>query len=283
MRIMPFIYVFDADSIGQTGTALTDGLNYNNLGFPTYTDSEFHLTRLAGLPQVAAQIQWRDNIHRNRFSANSAIPRDYVFAPEMVYDPGSIFDFDLFTVLKTGNAYALGGSIPNFTSQLVFQGMRYFADNLKLDTPYKYRAVPFALSLAVTVDWTGRTVASGYQTLDTYRRFVIPVNDNDFELYRISITQQLTGSTAVNPSFGAVKVTLYDNAKNAVSTNPVVDWYLNRICRDYNSAFPCPPMLYPAGSEIQLDVYSLLIDTQIPSTITFNFEGMWRVPCGGAI
>lgn len=279
---MPFFYIFDADSIGQTGMALTDGIDYMNLGYPTYTDSEFHLHRLAGRPQVAAQMQWRDNIHRQRFSANTVIPHDYIFAPYMVYDAGSIFDFDLITVAKTGNAYGVGGSIPNYTSQLAFQGVRVFNDNLKQDTTYNYRPVPFIYTIAVTVDWTGR-LAAAYQVLDTYRRFILPINDNDFELYRINITQQLTGSTAVTDAFGAVKVMLYDSVKNQLSTNPVMDWFLNSTCRDYTSVWPCPPILYPAGSEIQLDVYSLLIPAQVPAIITFNFEGMWRVPCGSVM
>lgn len=283
MRVMPFFYVFDADSIGQTGVALTDGQTYNNLGYPTYTDSKFHLVRLAGLAQVASQIQWRDNIHRQRFSANTYLPYDYIFAPEMVYDPGSIFDFDLINVAKTGNVYGVLGSIPNYTSQLIMQGQRYFNDNLKLETQYDYRPVPFTYQLQVTVNWTGRTVASGYQMLDTYRRFILPINDYDFELYRIGITQRLNGSTATTNAYGTTKVMLYDNAKNQIATNPVMDWYLNHTCKNYNSVFPCPPMLYPAGSEIQMDVYSLLIASQIPAIITYNFEGMWRVPCGSPV
>lgn len=282
MRTMPFFYVFDADAIGQTATALTDGLNYMNLGYPTYTDSEFHLHRLAGRPQVANQLQWRDNIHRQRFSANSAIPHDYIMAPYMVYDAGSIFDFDLINVQKTGNVYGVGGSIPNYTSQLAMQGVRVFQDNLKLETTYNYRSVPFTQTISVNVNWTGR-VSPAYQVLDTYRRFILPINDNDFELYRINITQQAPGSTAVVDAYGTVKVMLYDSTKNQFSTNPVMDWFLNSTSRNYTSVWPCPPILYPAGSEIQLDVYSLLIPSQLTTVVTFNFEGMWRVPCGSNI
>jgi hypothetical protein len=58
----------------------------------------------------------------------------------------------------------------------------------------------------------------------------------------------------------------------------VVDELLNDISVNYNSVYPAPPVLYPVGSQIKFDIWSLLIDTEIPATLEINFHGKWRLP-----
>ena len=213
----------------------------------------------------------------NRQSQAVGFPRDYVVMPEIVYPPDSQIGFDLDVVVRANNAYIVPGSIPNYFAQLGFFGVRRFWGQRASITDYRYHSRPYTITTEATVSWAGR-VAPAYQVLENPRQFTVLVDSRDFELQAIHAMIQLPAGDII-PANGHVKLTLYDQNQQAMSTDPVVDSYLSDCNADYNSVFPVPTMLYKANSLIRYDVTSLLLDTQVPATLTLHFIGAWRFPC----
>jgi len=267
----PFAYLFDGDG-------LTDALSYTNLAQPLVSGSDFILRRIAGMPNIATGLRFRDRNSMNRQSQAVGFPHDYVVMPEIVYPPDAQIGFDLETVLRANNAYAVLGSVPNFFAQLAFFGVRRFWGQQAPRTAYRYHSRPYTITTDVPVTWAGR-IAPLYQVLEGPRQFSVLVDTNDFELQVIHAMIQLEGAAAPIPANGHVKITLYDQNQQALSNTPVLDSYLSDCNADYNSVFPVPTLLYKANSLIRFDVTSLLIDTDIPATLTLHFIGAWRFPC----
>jgi hypothetical protein len=270
----PFIYVFDAD-------ALVDGANYNDLTVPLHMDSEFRLRRIAGRPAVNAAgglIQVRGDGRRQLFSAPSHIPPDQAVVPELVYAPGSAITIDLTNVLRANNATT---GTPVYWSQLCFQGVRRFAgpEMKARETTYRYQEKPFAIVVDMQVTWSGR-LFPGELVVAGGRQFNAPVQDYDFELYYIALTEQLVGvGPAVQPSNQSIKLMLYDVDGNQLMSAPVCDFFLGAGSRGYNSLFPIPPLVYPAGSQILFDIHSLLANASLPMNLELAFCGVRRMPC----
>jgi hypothetical protein len=271
----PFIYVFDAD-------ALVDGANYNDLMVPLHADSEFHLRRIGGRPVVTAaaaaggRIQVRADERKQLFALPAAITPDHAIVPELVYAPGSAITFDLVNVLRANNPTA---GTPVYFSQLCFQGVRRFPEGgLKAkDTSYRYRERPFAIVNDMVVTWSGR-IAPAELVVDGPRQFNVQVQDYDFELYYITMVQQRFGG-AVAPCGQSIKLMLYDADGNQLMSAPVCDFFLGANGVGYNSLFPAPPLLYPAGSQILFDVTSLLSAAMTPMPLEIAFCGVRRMPC----
>lgn len=266
----PFIYVFDAD-------ALVAGSSPNDLSLQTQTDSDFLLRRLSGLNTVATKMQLRNDNRSQLFSTLSALPRDYPIAPELTYRAGSYISFDLNNISLASRSYGVGGSVDNFWSQLVFQGIRVFPMGAKLETSYRYYERFTQLTLDVTVDWSGR-VSPAFVAAEPARRFQLEIKDYDFELFRVGLSEKRTGQP-LQDSFTMVKFMLFDPSRNQLMNRPVADFFLSDIVRDFHSVFPVPPMLYPAGTQIMFEITSLLIPAQLPLTLTVTFMGIWRMPC----
>jgi hypothetical protein len=270
---LPFLYVFDAD-------ALTTGADYNELSVPIIGDSDFILRRVAGRNLVAERMRMKDPRGNYRQSNFSALARDYALAPEILYPQAGQISFDLQAVTKAAWTYAVGGSNPNYYSQLVFQGVRRFYGYRTPESTYSYYDKPYTIRQQITVDWTGN-LAAAYQVKASPRRFSVYVDNYDFELHRIVVTVQKTGAGATVPSMAnaAIKLTLYAVGERALMTAPVVDLLLNGNTSEYNSIFPVPTIFYPAASQILFDITSLLLDTEVPATVWLDFVGTWRFPC----
>lgn len=268
----PYIYVFDAD-------ALTDGLSYTELRVPLHEDSAFHLRRIAGLPEVAplGTIQVRSDNRRQLFSRPARITAEQAVVPELRYAPGSAIGFDLTNVLRANNATP-GTAV--FFSQLAFQGIRRFPDVRSLpDTAYRYTDMPFAIVLDMVVNWPGRLLP-GQLVMDNGRQFNTQVQDYDFELHYITMTEALLGGAGVvQPSNQSIKLMLYDVDGNQLMSAPVCDYLLGAGSRNYNSLFPIPPLLYPAGGQILFDIHSLLANASLPMALEIAFCGTRRMPC----
>jgi hypothetical protein len=267
----PFIYVYDAD-------ALTDGLSYDDLAVPVHIDSEFRLRRIAGRPEVTATglIQVRSDQRRNLFQRPSHIPAEQAIVPELVYAPGSAIGFDLTAVLRTNNATT---GTPCYFSQLAFQGVRRFASGAPRDTTYRYYDKPFCWATDIVVNWSGR-LFPGETVIAGGRQFNVDIRDYDFALHYIALTEQLVGlAGAVQPANQSVKLMLYDCDGNQLSSAPVCDFFLGAGSRNYNSLFPVPPLVYPAGSQILFDVHSLLANASLPCNLEVAFFGARRIPC----
>ncbi len=271
----PFIYVFDAD-------ALVNGLAYNELMVVLHQDSEFLLRRIAGLATVAAapaaggRIQVRGDGRQQLFAAPSATLNDQAVVPELRYAPGSAISFDLVNVLRAGNA-TTGTNV--FFSQLCFQGVRRFPETVRprTDTAYRYQEKPFAIVTDLVVNWSGR-LFPGELVMAGPQQFNVQVQDYDFELYYITMTQQRFGG-AVAACDQSVKMLLYDADGNPLMSAPVCDFFLSANGAGYNSLFPSPPVVYPAGSQILFDLMSLLANASLPMALELTFCGVRRMPC----
>lgn len=266
----PYIYAFDADN-------LTDGNNYDYLQIGIQPDSSFSVRRISGLQTLASKIQIRDANQRQLFQSMAAMQYDWPMVPELVYPKDSQITFDVQTVLKSSNAYATGGSTPNYWSQLIFQGVRVFDQLGVLQTQYRYYDAPGGYQLECALTETGR-LAPVYTAPNAPLRFRQPIPDYDFVLNRISLTIATADEPTVVPAAGKVKLMLYDPNSRQMMNVPITDIFLNSSVTGYNSVFPVPPVLYPAGSEIVVDVTSLLIEAEVPATLYIHFNGVWRRP-----
>lgn len=271
----PFIYVYDAD-------ALVNGANYNELMVPLHEDSQFLLRRIAGRPVVTAaaaaggRIQVRSDERKQLFAGPSAILSDQAVVPELSYAGGSAITFDLTNVLRAGN---LTTGTPVYFSQLCFQGVRRFSSTTVPEkrTAYRYQEKPFAIVTDLVVNWSGR-LFPGELVMDGPRQFNAQVQDYDFELYYLTLTQQRFGG-AVLPCDQSIKLMLYDADGNQLMSAPVCDFFLSANGVGYNSLFPVPPLLYPAGSQILFDIMSLLPNVLQPMALEIAFCGVRRMPC----
>jgi len=265
----PFIYVFDAD-------ALTDGVSYRSLSVPMLTGSDFLLRRVCGRPNVCGAMRYYGADGRTMSSRLYAMQRDQVVVPEHIYPPDSQIKLDLDVVARGNWPYVVPGSIPNYWSQLGFQGVRRFYGQQAVESTYQYYTKPYTVTFDFTITWAGR-MAPAYQIVDVPRQYTTQVENYDFELHRITatITKAGAGLTVVD---AAMKLRLYDAWGKAMMSDPVLDIFLTENGPDWNSCFPCPTVLYPAGSEIKFDVQSLLIDTEVPAPVTIEFHGVQRFP-----
>jgi len=266
----PFFYTFDADS-------LTDAADYQNLAVQHSSPSDFILRRVAGLPNVANAMRFRDRNGRNKQSVPVPLGNDYVVLPEIVYPPDSQIGFDLDGVLRANNTEPTIGGLNAYYSQITFMGVRRFYDQTAPVSDYRYHSRPYTITTSVTVDWANR-ISPLYQVLEGPRSFNVLVDSYDFELQLIHATIQIDRDPA-GPSSAKFKMILYDQNQQALMTAPVVDQYISDTNGDYNSVFPCPTLLYKANSLIRFDIISLLVSDEVPATLTLDFIGAWRFPC----
>lgn len=268
----PFIYVFDADN-------LTDGIDYRSLSIPMLTGSDFILRRVCGRPNVAGAMRYYGADGRTMASRVYSMPRDQVVVPEHIFPPDSQIKFDLDTVLRGNWPYiGIPGSIPNYWSQLGFQGVRRFYGQKAVESTYPFYTKPYTITNQFNITWAGRT-APAYQIVDVPRQFNVQVENYDFELHRITATIIKNAVVPVEVVVdAAMKLRLYDAWGKAMMNEPVLDVFLTENGPDWNSCFPVPTMMYPAGSEIKFDVQSLLLDTEVPAQINLEFHGVQRYP-----
>jgi len=266
---LPFVYAFDAD-------ALTDGTSYNNLSVPLLAGTDFLLRRVAGRQTCASTMRFRGADGAVRQSRLFAMPRDYVVAPDLLYPPDSQINLDLGTVLRGNWPYLVPGSVPNYWSQIAFQGVRRYYNREAPESTYRYYTKPHSITYDFNITWAGR-IAPAYQVMDDPRQFNVQVDNYDFELHRITCTITKFGGT-LTPVDAAFKMRLYDAWGVALMNAPIVDVLLMENTAFYNSCFPVPTLLYPASSIIKFDIQSLLIDTEVPAALTIEFHGVQRFP-----
>jgi hypothetical protein len=279
---MPFIYGFD-------GSGLTDGDDYDRLNIPIIPDSEFLLRRVTSSPTIVdhanagstGRVQlWRDTGQRF-FSRPQLLQDNYGVVPEVSYSiGGSQIRFDLQNVLRAVNS---GGGQDFYWSQLCFQGVRRFWDTEATDTLYPYYEKPQTYTMLWTLDFDGNS---------DLVNFVQPINEYDFTLHAITIVNLPNDPGGEGPqpgvwtrvNGGLFGMHLYDKNQQRLSNMPIdAAVYAYNVgntgdcTRD--SVFPCPPLLYPVGSQIQFDVKSYKLTATPAYQIQMGFHGIWRLPC----
>lgn len=278
----PYIYVFNADTAGPSQGVLTNGATYQNLIFNLDSDAPFLARRLAGLPNVSnADTKWRLYDKNNNFvqsiPLHSLNTPDVLMIPEKMYPMGAQIRFDLFAPVLGNNPFAAGGSIPNYYSQLAFQGVKIFGALQPYITPYRYEERLYFYTQRWTIDWAGR-VAPAYTIPQIPRNYSQVIDDGDFELLYINLQIQLAGETDFIPSDRKMKMGILDMNQNQLMSAPVLDSYLNWGSGLNNSVFPCPGVVYQVGSAIRYNLVSLLVEDEVPATLDVTFTGKWRRP-----
>lgn len=272
MLEQPFIYAYDADG-------LTNGQDYQRNAIQLQSDSAFMSRKLSGRNLVCESLRVYDKNSNFMHSAAIVAPQDYPIIPEEQYPPNGQIQFDLFGVSKASRAYAAPGSVDNFYSQIAFQGAKIYNDrNPPAPTPYQWRPRFYQYTQTVTISQTGR-LAPDYTALNTFNRFSLEMNNYDFELCNISFLVKLSGASDAIISDSYFKFMFKDQFSNYLMNVPILDSFLNNISAENVSVFPTPTLLYPVGSFIVMDVYSLLIESQVPADLTITYTGYWRVPC----
>ena len=261
----PFVYVFDARS-------LTDGNTYYDINLQLQGDSDFVLRRITGIRTVlgaSGQFRFRGANGAYAMSAPVNAPSNSrVVLPERIYPYNTGIRFDLLNV--TRQSVACADTI--YTSFLAFQGVKRFIKTPGVPTgqsAYRYREYKWAYPFQFTL--------SSFAGSDPVR-FIVPINDFDFELQRIAISYQ-SGAAVTDPDFG---VTLYDPNRHAFSNLPLnVDFVNNAFARfaSQKSVFPVPPIVYPTGSQIIFDITSYLCETGGSLDYDITFDGLQRLPC----
>ena len=202
-----------------------------------------------------------------------------LLSPQVIYPAGGQIRFDLFGVLKPANYNDAAHLLPpNFKGQIVCQGAKLFESMAPQESPYPYSKRWYIHRLDIPITWTGR-IAPGFADPNPPRSFVVEVTDYDFELHRV-----YTPITAV----GRFKYVLYDSAQNQLSNAPVLDAFTLTYGSYQRSPIctPVPHLVYRVGSQIKIDIYSLLtpagvgdpVYSRAPQTISLYLQGAQRIP-----
>lgn len=240
-------------------------------------------------------------------NANSFIGLDIPIAPEKLFTLGA----DIPILLQQTNGqidtnvaflqYPLGGGDTAIVSIAgpMFQGVKRFGGAPNNTPNYPFFEKPYTYCLQFTQDWT--FLVPPYSTLQVAapRTFIKTVLNYDFELWAITLSGDYYNYNTGQNAFSGYMMKLYDANGYALMKDFVHYTFLaynggysgTSIPADvpggtkpwYPNCFPCPPVVYPKGSNIQLDVLSLL-DTITGGggaslTQYINFWGVNRIPC----
>jgi hypothetical protein len=282
----PFAYVYDS-------SANSDGQNILNISQQFQGDSDFILRRIMGVPTVVDTPANGGRFNFKNASGNYAngnpttgiiVPNTWPVVPEKKYRTNEQISFDLYRTLR---AFNVCSATPIYASQIAFMGVKRFAKGSgypRQVTPYKYREVRYAYAFELTINWAHFDNLGNVQPA---QRFIQQMDNFDFELLRISISQPGANVDGVptaltTPDFA---ITLYDPNMHQFSSAPLLQGFLNAgrptpaTSSPYQATFPCPSQIYPAGSAITFDITSLLCGPSLPQSYEILFDGIWRYPC----
>ena len=290
----PYIYVQPIEEIVAAGGV--DPFLGRNLQLQQRTlqgDSVFVLRKVTRFPVDATDTFMLYTPQQNqRFSEAQDGRAAVVFpiVPEALYPPAGSVYYGI-NGYASSTTLSFGGAGPYFfTNQILFQGVRRFPGSIINPAPssYDYTEKPYQYQVDLNLSWTFlETPYAGLSPAPT-RRFVVPIADHDFELQRISVVRTSGGGSPVvvnninSPSF---RLMLYDHDQRELMNEPVNIVALNQSMTGNSRlfpAFPVPPVVYRANSQIMYDIISLLDDPAgggAPAAVTFSivFQGVRRV------
>lgn len=227
---------------------------------------------------------------------SGGIINDFPLAPEKYYRLGAGIPIQ---ILQTNGAYgnntyslffAGGTNTFAYVTSVLFQGVKRRRGVPDTDPNYKFYEKPFTYVLPVNINWLYlKTPYTAFQPMAN-QTFYKQILDFDFELWGIEV--------GVNPRSNGTngfRMILYDangyrlmndfvhyrqlalNGEFASNNAPGV--YGNTLVWNPN-CFPCPPVVYPKGSSIQVDIQSLADTfTGAMGNVFINFKGVRRIPC----
>lgn len=276
-----FVYTFEGSS-DPGGAGLVNGRNYKGLSVNIFDGFDFILRRVVGLPNLVAEDtgKWQLRDMSNQyiqsdpqivnFGGNKNL-QNWLILPELYYQHASSIVFDLYDVDLETSGVPNGGAVISW-AQLAFVGVRR-TPYPQPPCPYKYRLKPFIYRKTFAISTVQQPTPTVYNPF--IRQFQL-IEDYDFELHAIS-----TGGS------NGYRFQLYNAGRTAVSDQPLMASYLTeptpwgRPIQDSLGAFNGavnPPLIYPARSQIQFDVVSMLQASQVPATFNIDFIGKQRIP-----
>ena len=200
--------------------------------------------------------------------------------PEKSYPIGSSIYIDLYNVLRANTNCGRAEVI--YHSYIAFQGIkRYPAASTyqqALPASGRFRRQPQTYAYPLTIDWPHFDISGA---VNPPRQFNLRNSNFDFELLGIRISQPNVAHPLLTND---MMLTIYDRHQYATSSLPVPQAYLNsarataQTAPPYRSAFPCPPLIYPVGSQILFEVTSMLCTALVPQDYVIDFVGCWRLP-----
>lgn len=235
-------------------------------------DYEFRLRR--HVPSEARNFNFLDaaskslysplNFNPNDISAASNLRGDVLLQQDMVYPPGA----GIRVINSNGFQFH---ALDNFWAGFYyFQGVKriYRAPNTTPNYPYQERSFTYELpfSLAQAYPWT--------------TSLYVPVLNYDFEFQALFYSVGYGNVPFVPSGTIGFQARIYDAGRFAMMSD-YVDIETLTISGGIGptGCFPTPPVIYPRGSQIQIDIQSTALAADVPASVTLNLVGVNRVPC----
>ncbi len=260
---------------------------------PSQGDYEFRLRR--HIPSYATSFNLLDAGSKALYSpydlnppdsAAGNIRGDILIAPELVFPPGAgirVFNNDGFAFNGLGFPDTAPGSPVVWYGYYYMQGVKriYRAPNTVPNYPYREETFIYPLNFNMTDYYLMGTPANYVPSLP--KRYTLQILNYDFELqaiyfyhgYGYPISNAVTGLQAI----------VYDSGQHAMMSD-FVDISALQAGNDNfvpgpAGCFPTPPVIYPRGSQLQIDVRSLATTTAVmaPGPQYIQLVGVNRVPC----
>ncbi len=275
---IPFVYVLNYFYTKGANPAI------NGSGFaasawadviPSQGDYEFHLRR--HMPSWSQNFNIYDTAQKTLYSPYDLNPTDVAFAqampgdalviPEMIFPPGTGIR------VRNSNGFQFDNLDTVWYGYYAMQGVKRImkTPNRVPNYPYQERSFTYQLQ-----------VPSSLGVYPATQRYIILVQNYDFELQAIDYWSGY--GTASTTNMPKMQVMIYDADQYPMMS----DFTDIRLLQTGNSpqyealgCFPTPPVIYPRGSRIVVDVRSLAT-TQTNNTAaqqTLNFIGVNRTPC----
>jgi hypothetical protein len=288
--------VYDASILADSAA----NAQANNLGLAIQTDndSDFLLRRIAGMnlclaaPGALAGVTGAWNA-RDRskipFSQSEIQPGNmpttlgggqsgnWVVLPEKEYLAANILTFDLYGVLRNFTADTTPTSNRNiYNSQIGFWGSRRFSKGgfYVHNTTYPYHELPFSYQFGLGLNWGHWINSTGAGVANNPRKFVVPVQEVDFELCSITVTY----SNGLPVNTNDFRLSLYGpDGFTLLSSAPMNLGFFNAVPGNYlygNPVFPVPPLVYALKTNIKFEITSML-PFGAEKEYLINFNGIW--------
>ena len=278
-------------------------LNVNDI-IQSDGDTEFHLRRYqlntgnTGIVQYqlfnASQQQFTSSPQGFQVGAVSRFPPflDTPIVPPYIYPKGAGIQHQFSVQNMLSLPLTLGfpdvdGVHTDLVNILpiVYQGVKrwYLPPNYKAD--YNYHKVQWSYVFTFDLDWLYlKAPFNGTFQVNEPHRFYVPILNYDFELMTIKASFNQVNSDSGSGANGYM-AQIYDASGTSLMNTfihlPDTISAIGSIDYDYPAnMWPCPPIVYPKGSTIVVDILSLAdINSGGTGNTSITFEGIQRIPC----
>jgi hypothetical protein len=278
---IPYIYGLNY-FIPKSGAGSNPGINGS--GFYTgmwqdvvqsQGDYEFRLRR--HVPSYAKSFNFQDagsnflyspyDLNPDALSLAAAahpIPGDQLVCPELIFPRSAGIR------VQNSNGFQFIGLDSYWYGYYYFQGVKriYKNPNVIPNYPYREKSKTYPVGFTLQSAYPWKTTI--YQNIDDY----------DFELQAVFYTNGYGNNPAVTPAGIGFQIKLYDMSRNAMMSSHVdMNAVTMTSSLGLTGCLPTPPVIYPRGSTLQIDVQSVGLAANLPAQVYLNLVGVNRMPC----